>query len=629
MAESSPNSEDTRSALERARERLYSTQSTPVDVRDQELHAPQAPELPHVWETSQEKPLIHTRHVHLAAIFFGITLSFFVLAAGVAAYLLYFGGNTVSVNNVAISVQGPSTIAGGDTVPLQITITNRNPAPVTHATIDVTFPSGTRSFENVFQDYPRYAEDLGTIAPGQTVTRSLKAIIFGQEGEAVSIPVSFTFGTPNSSATFRKPSTHELTITSSPLSLTVAAPTETVSGQTFNVALSVRSNAQTSIGNVVLGAAFPFGFSILSSSVPLQNGSFSLGTLKPGDTRTITITGALSGTENGKRAFRFSIGTSKGADDPTIAITYLTQQTDIAINAPFISTSIAINGNKTESAVLTSGARSTVTISYTNTLATAITNAEVDVQVSGGAVDYSSIQGGRGFYRSSDHTVAFTSDNDSTLARLEPGATGIGTFTFSTLSGSALRDPTVTFTVSVSGTRTGEANVPEVVTASKVVTVKVASAIGFTAQSLHSSGPFANTGPIPPVANVPTTYTILWSIQNAANATADAVVSTVLPSYITFTNVISPGADISYNSSTRTVTWRAGDLMANTVSQGAFQVSLAPSTSQKGSAPQLTGKASFSTYDRFAGIPLTLTADPVTTETKGDPGYVSANGRVQ
>ncbi|MCR4275840.1 MAG: hypothetical protein NUV90_00420, partial [Candidatus Parcubacteria bacterium] len=71
------------------------------------------------------------------------------------------------------------------------------------------------------------------------------------------------------------------------------------------------------------------------------------------------------------------------------------------------------------------------------------------------------------------------------------------------------------------------------------------------------------------------------------------------------------------------------DLAQGGSAQGTFQVSLTPSTSQKGLAPALTGPVSFSGYDRFAGVQISATADPVTTETKGDPGYVSTNAVVQ
>ena len=77
------------------------------------------------------------------------------------------------------------------------------------------------------------------------------------------------------------------------------------------------------------------------------------------------------------------------------------------------------------------------------------------------------------------------------------------------------------------------------------------------------------------------------------------------------------------------VSWNMGDLPQRGKTQGAFRISLIPSTSQKDESPELTGTASFSGYDRFAGVQVTATADPATTATLGDPGYTGVESLVQ
>ena len=111
--------EDDTSSLERAREHLYNPAAglhsshrpslTPTDTR----------ELPHEWrdETPQSAvPHIGKRHVHLASVFLGAAFLFFLVSLGIAGYVFYVGGNSVSVDKVTVDVQGPTTIAGGDVV---------------------------------------------------------------------------------------------------------------------------------------------------------------------------------------------------------------------------------------------------------------------------------------------------------------------------------------------------------------------------------------------------------------------------------------------------------------------------------------------------------------------------------
>ena len=624
-----PPPEDDTGSLERARKRLYEPSTDPRDRSP--LSASGAGSLPHAWE---EKPLPVTehrgkRHVRLAGVFFAVAVLFFLVALGIAGYFFYSGSNSVSVDKITIDIQGPTSIAGGDTVPLSLTITNKNPVAIENATIEISFPDGTRNADNLQNAYPRYTENLGTLESGATVTRSLKAVIFGGAGQALLLPVSFSYGTAGSSASFVKRTSFALAVSSTPLELAVNTLEETVSGKPLTLTLTARSNATVALSNVVVAGTFPFGFSLTSSSVPQNNATFSLGTLSPGASKTVTLTGTLLGQNSEQRVFHFTIGIAKSTSDQTLAVSYMTQDATVIISAPFIDTSLALNGDTSPSVVVAPGSRQSVTISYTNTLPTSITNATVAIALSGSAVDYNSIQSTSGFYRSGDHTLVFSRDTDPSLAALSPGASGIGTFTFSTLPAGLSPSPTITFTISVSGTRVGQTNVPEQVSASVTKTAKVATTITLSTLPLHTSGSFSNSGPIPPRADQATTYAIAWNVRNGGSTVAGGVVSAILPSYVSYTGLTAGAGAFSYDVSSRTVTWNTGDLTQGGSAQGTFQVSLTPSTSQRGTAPALTSSASFSGYDRFAGVQVSVTADPVTTETRGDPGYVAANAVVQ
>ncbi|MCR4333771.1 MAG: hypothetical protein NUV60_02030 [Patescibacteria group bacterium] len=629
----SPLPEDTTGSLEKTRERLY--EPTAIPHAHIPLAAPADHTLPHTWQ--EEKPLQQVaaeyrgkQHVRYAGMFFITAFVFFILSLGAAGYFFYFGGNTVSVDKVTIDIQGPTTIAGGDTVPLSVTITNTNPVALENATIEIAFPSGTRSASNVLVSYPRYVENLGTLASGARITRSIKAVIFGGAGQTLTLPVLFSYGTAGSNADFAKKSSYALAVSSTPLSLSVDTLSETVSGKPLTLTLTVRSNANVPLNNVVIENELPFGFSVLSSSLPLNNSSFSLGTIAPGASKEVKLVGTLVGQDKEQRVFHFTVGTANASNDQTPAVAYMTQDATVIITSPFINTTLAINGDTSTNLVVMPGSHQNVSVSYTNTLSTSITNATVAITVSGSAVDYESIQTASGFYRSVDHTVVFSRDTDPSLAALAPGASGIGTFFFSTLSASALSvAPTLTLAISVSGTRVGQTNVPEDVSASVTKTVKVATVLVLSASALHSSGSLGNSGPVPPKVDKETTYTIVLGVQDKGSAVAGGTVTTVLPGYVKYTGLTNGVGTFSYNEAAHTVSWSTGDLAQGASAQAAFQVSFTPSLSQKGSVPSLTGPISFSGFDRFAGVQVTSSAGPATTETLGDAGYVPGNGIVQ
>ncbi|MEK7101585.1 MAG: hypothetical protein AAB882_00325 [Patescibacteria group bacterium] len=625
-----PENKDDTSSLEHAREHLYKPMN--------EIHAhplltgSDKRELPHTWKgENSATPALHTvRHVRFAGIFFIAAFLFFILSIGIAGYVFFVGGNSVSGDKIVIDILGPKTIAGGDIVPLSLTITNRNSVAIKNAIIEIEFPTGTRDASDVMKTYPRYIENLGTLAPGETASRSIKVIVFGGAGQTLALPVTFYYGTSGSNATFIKNSSYTLTISTTPLSISIDSLTETVSGQPLTFMLTVSSNATIPLENVVLTGAFPFGFLVTSSSRPLNNSSALLGMLAPGSNVKVRITGTLTGQDNEQRVFHFTVGTAKTAYDQTLAVTYMTQDVSVTIAAPFISTILALNGDISSTVVLSPNAPQNVSLSYTNTLPTNVTDAIVIVTLSGTAVDYGSIKTTNGFYNSATHSIVFSKDTDPALAVLAPNASGIGTFTFRTLPANALVSaPSAIFTTSVSGTRVGQSNVPGQVSASATKTAKVATNVILSVSSLHFSGVLKNTGPIPPRVDEATTYTIVWNVQNKGSAVAGGIVSAVLPNYVTYTEATAGAGSFSYNDASHTVTWNTGDLAQGASVQGVFQVSLIPSISQRESAVSLTKAVSFSGYDRFAGVQIDTTADSVTIETKGDPGYIPVNGSVE
>ena len=568
--------------------------------------------------------------MRLASIFFVGAFLFFLVSLAATIFVFFVGGNSVSVDKVSLTFEGPTTITGGDTASLVVTITNTNAVPINDATIEITFPSSTRSADDATKPYPRYTENLGTLASGATVTRSLKARFFGGQGDALKTSASLSYAATGSNAVFVKETTYALTVSTTPLALTVETVSEVVSGQLLTLAITARSNASVPLTNVVVNSVMPFGFTVQDSSLPLSNGSFLIGTLAPGATKRITLSGTLSGQQNDQRAFHFSIGTAKTANDQALAVNYMTQNISVGIVAPFINTTLAINGDTGATGVLTAGAQQNITVSYTNTLTTTVTNANIAVAITGAAVDYESLRTENGFYRSSDHTIVFSRDTDPALAVLAPGASGLGTFSFSTLPVNALSaSPSVTLTTSVSGTRVGQTNVPEQVTASAMRVAKVTTLPTLSAASLRMGGPLTSSGPIPPRVGQATTYTVLWSIRTHGGALAGNTLSATLPSYVTYTGATSGAGSFSYNPGARTVTWGVGDLGANSSAQGYFQVSITPSTSQRGTSPALTGGVTYSGYDRFAGVQANATTEAVTTETPTDLGYVAGKGVVQ
>lgn len=622
------------SSLDKLQKRLYANKDVGL-VQPEFLEKDTTHKVSHAWEHQEPIAPLPTmaqprKKTSFAVLFFTLSAVFFVVAGGIAAYLLLSGDRSVSTDNVTIGVQGPTNLAAGDTIPLSITIENRNPTPLENADIVVTFPQGTRSATDVTQLYPRYEENLGEIVSGAHLDRSVKAVIFAEQGQTITIPVDITYTTTGSNAVFKKSSTFTFTVSSSPISLTVTTLTQAVSGQPLTLDVVVRSNATTPIPGVMIQPSYPFGFSVTDQTLqPTDSGQFSIGTLNPGESKDIKITGTLTGTLSSADVFTFAAGTVGATGN--LGITYTTKQASVGVAAPFLDIGLSINGTGATNAVITPGAVVNANVSWQNTLQTDVNNASIVVAFQGAPIDPASVQVSNGFYQSSDNTIHFDRDTEPTLQTLAPGAKGVGSFSFSTVTGTGNKNGAVNLVISIQGQRLNESQVSENVTGTVTDTLRLANNLSLTDAALHTSGPFPNTGPIPPTANQATTYTVVWKIDNIINAVGGATVTATLPIYATWTGQTSSNiGTISYTSATRTVTWDLGDLGANSpATTGYFQVSLTPSVSQKGTSPNIVSAPTFSGYDRFAQTQLTVSANPVNTDTSGDPGYSPGSADVQ
>ena len=130
---------------------------------------------------------------------------------------------------------------------------------------------------------------------------------------------------------------------------------------------------------------------------------------------------------------------------------------------------------------------------------------------------------------------------------------------------------------------------------------------------------------MPPRAETPTTYTVLWTVKNSSNTVGNGLVSATLPTYVKFVSA-QAGSGITYNEGSRTITWNLGDIKAGTgyttaSRTGAFQLELTPSGSQAGQAPALTSAPILNGVDRFAQVQLGAQGEAATTKLVGDSGF--------
>jgi hypothetical protein len=608
-----------KSSIDRLKKKLYSRSGEGLGAQKRRRLREFAYGAKTAWEKEPPaKTFRIDRHVVLKLLLV-LSALFFVGSLVLSSFLFFLDRNTISSDNIDVEIQGPSVIGAGEELSLQILITNRNPATLESADLLIEYPEGTRVAGDLSEELLRAREALGDVGPGERIQKTARAVLFGQEGESRTITATIEYRVEGSNAIFYREQAYEVTISDAPIVLSVDSVDELSSNQEVELVATLISNSEMDLHDILLRAEYPFGFTFVDSSPSpfAQTNVWNIGTLEPEEERTVRVRGRILGEDGEERVFRFSAGIVSSVDDTELGTTFVTELQPISIKRPFLGSALAINGDTSPAPVVPRNERIRADITWNNNLPDRIFDAEIEVRLVGDILDERSVTAQNGFYRSSDNTAVWTRETLPTLSTLSTGGRGTVSLSFAALPlalGEAFRTPELALDVTVRGRRVSETNVPEVIESTLRRQIKFETALDLSAQALHDTGPIGNTGPLPPRAEQPTTYTMLWTATNSTNPTGNVNVSATLPSYVRWVGLVQPSNEnVSFNEVGGRVMWNIGSMPSYASREVAFQIELIPSLSQVGSEPILINNQHIRGIDTWTTTEVGSAAPSLTT----------------
>lgn len=633
--------------LRELRDRLYSRGQSPKAYEQTPLKDVPVEEVPHTWQSEtlvpyefsaptipppQAHPMPRRTRSYRTKLIIG-GLVFFLVTLVLSGSFLLFGKNAVQGGNLSLALEAPFVVGGGEELQLQATITNKNAVPIQSATLIVEYPYGTQSVDEPGKELFRDRKVLNPLQPGETMNVPLYARVFGEENEEKTVLVSVEYRIEGSNATYVQDADPiRFKITSSPVVLSVENVEKMSSGQEAVLSVSVTSNASEELESLLLKAEYPQGFDFTSAQPAPVSGqdTWSIARLKPQEKRTITIRGVLVGEERDNKVFSFLTGLPSERDRFSLASVLSTAREEITIETPFLAIDVNVNGEGGEDVVIGPKGFAQITIGFHNTLSTTLYDGRITVDLSGNGFTKSDVRTEGGFYDSSQNMIIWDSSEESALQEISPGRTRSVSFSISPEHLDSLgRTPKISFVVNVEANRIGEGNVSERLVGTARRSIKIETIADLSSSVLYSVGAFTNTGPVPPTAEEVTTYTMHLYVKNGSNAITDGIVTMNIPLYVTWLSLATTPGDFVYNTQTREVQWKVGDLEAGAEREDEFQFSLKPSVSQIGQVLTLIGEQRFRATDRFTGTVVRDTAPAVTTQLAADPEYENQDGRVE
>ncbi len=611
-----------KSSIERLKRSLYSRDENLVPKEKRTPVASKESETPVDWGTRPTFDISPEAMTKKNNSFFNKflvgSLIFFFIALGIAGFIFSGGLNMISSNNLDMKIIAPSSISSGEELSVGFSVVNGNRADLEDVTLFIDYPDGSQSVGDLGKVLTYESIPLGTIAKGSIKDYTTRLLLFGEKDSEKKFNFRLEYKVKGSNAIFSKEKIYTVLVGSSPLLLNVDYPKEVNSGREMTLTLEITSNSGVVIKNSLIRVDYPYGFTYKSANINPTRDNFvwNIGDLKNGDKKTLIIKGVLVGQDQEDRSFRISAGSQTSATvsdfDTTLAATTVT----VGIRKSFFDLSVT-SGTFGEP---TAGRSIPVVIKWQNTLPDKIINSQIEAVVSGTGLDRTSVSvANGGFYRSVDNMVLWDKNGTPNLTSILPGEDGQVSFLVSSIDPAQIRtikNPHIDISVTMKGDRSGLDVVG--ISSSKDYTIKIPSTMSILAKSTRI-GPFQNTGPIPPHADVESTYGITWTLTNTTNDLKDTVVTATLPSGVSWKGESKPGTErISYDPDTRVVTWTVGNVLSGagfstSPKEVSFKVGIIPSVNQIGSNPSLISITRVFANDTYAETAVSATAPTITT----------------
>ncbi len=628
--------------------------SNRIDDLSQKLYSPNSPDIinkkvkplsfaagsvPHTWqdEPQSEEPEFEAPKARSKGVWAFFIIAFLFAAASFGFAWYYIANKGDVANKVDIAVTGPVSAPAGAQYPLEVSITNTNSFPLELVDLVIDYPPGTKKADVPDEDIGTYREGLGSIEPGQTVTRTVTAVLFGESQQKQHITATAQYHIPNSNAIFDKEKQVDVLIESGPVEFNLTALDESIIGQETTLTLHIKSNTDAPITDMLVRAEYPQGFSFISSH-PLadyDNNGWLIKVLDPRGDETITIRGVFSGETDTDRFIRFTAGVPDQFDNKTISNVFASSLEKISIVKPFLGADLQFKDGD----IVSAGSIAKGTLSWQNNSGGPLTDIGFEMNISGTALNKKVITANSGFFKSTDNKIIWNKTTNPELALADDGQNGTLDFELGTLKfdeyPTLVKNPEINLDLSLSARRPSKTGVPEEIKSTVTKKIKVSTTLGLSAKSEYYIGPFTNSGPLPPQPETKTTYTVVWTLTNTSNDVTNGQVTAYLPPYMSWNNKVSPASDrVTFDETTRKITWNVGTVVAGTgytkpSREVAFQVTLFPSSNQEGETPALVTGVAYSAKDSFTGAELSGTYDKdITTRMTNDPNFTNSMEKV-
>ncbi len=528
-----------------------------------------------------------------------VVLFFFIVIAllGVISYLGYlvFNKDFGSTNGeVELSLTAEDRVASGDSVTLELEYLNGETVDISNGSIEILYPDGFH-FQSADPETAGTSSnrwEIDRIKAGAGGKIRISGQLVGSKDEVKEFSARFTYQPENFSDDFQVTAQTAVTITSSIVDVQVDAPTQVQTDQEFTYSVDYTNTSSVSLSDVKILMEYPDDFTFSEASLEPWYGDneWRIDEFEPGETQTLEITGSCDGESGETKEFSFQLGlieidnTFNVQIEKTALVVIVNPEVKLTVNAPD---------------TVNPGEDVTVKVTVENISEVEMKEVDVQLSLSGALFD--------------DQEHSFKK-----IKKLTPNESK--EFTYQTTLKKKSKEQNqkleIVATVVSAMVEGNEVSFPN----QETVEMKVAGSFSVSAEGRYYDEDLTKlgSGPIPPEVGKETVYIIRWTIASGSNAMKDVSVQTTLPDHVIWENEASRA--ITWDSSTRQVTYSKDTVTANSNEVVEFAVRIAPTADDINKLLVLTKETVVFAIDKFTKEEVSEQLERITTDVPNDEG---------
>lgn len=534
-----------------------------------------------------------------------------ILVLGAVVWWFWGREAAFSERRVSLNIEALSETPAGEEFFYLVKIKNGNERTLTEASLLFFYPADSVVIKDGILTTSLTEEiKIGEIKPDEEKEWSFSVYFADERGAIKQASAKLIFKSSETHSSFKKEAAVSTTVTSSKISLTLAAPPQSASGQAVSYLLDYRNESDEDLKDFRLRLTYSEDFSFSRGDpVPTTDRyTWELPVLKKGTGHRITVDGTLKGGEGEEKEVKVVL--QRLTDGQWIDYQRTSSRT--TISAAPLSVSVRVNDQPSANTAQPGDALS-YQVSFINNSQSDLLNLTVTAKLEGTMFDLPTLKTS-GLPDNGGRTITWNNSASPLLERLAPGQEGAVNFDIvlkSTFPPGTLgaKDFAAKVSATVETLTVPAGYFGNQLTAQGQLVTKIKSLPVWDQNVRYEDLEWGSSGPLPPKAGQKTIFTVDWKLTNFSADILKTQIRAVLPSGVDWENKTRAAGTATlpvYKSSSREVIWNFGLLPAGTGSttpryEAAFQISVTPAVSQTGELLSLLKNATLEGEESLTG----------------------------